>query len=596
MTLYDIVAHDRESIDENVRRILGRGHYFLGERQYRRADGALVDVEVVVSAISYRGVDALCIVAHDVTERKQNEDSQRFLVEAGMVLASSLDYQTTLASVARMAVPGLADWCAVDMVGENGEIQRLAVAHQDPEKGRWARELQERFAPDPNARQGVPQVLRSGRTEFYPEITDELLEAATNNEDQLRIIREIGFTSVIITPLIARGQTLGTITLASSESGRIYGEKDLNLAEELARRAALAVDNARLFEEARAEISERRRAEVDLKESEERYRAVIEQSTEGIYLFDSDTGAIVESNPALQEMLGYTDTELAGMEVYELVDLSREEIDSNIQRTLEEGRRFVGERKYRSKDGSEVAVEIGLSLIHYRGKEIICATVHDISERKKAEQALQEIREEERNRIARDLHDDILQNMVYALQEIQILQITSEDGGEPGLEDTAEALRRSVEGLRVAIFELRLDATLDRSLSFSLNALLETNRRMSRRRFDIEMAVSEDFPQMLPDKTGRELVRVIQEALNNARRHASPRHVRIELGLDGDLAWVEVVDDGKGFIPSQSQGGVGMSSMGQRAADLGGELKIESEPGEGTRVRFEVPVSRLTGE
>ncbi|MGI9050915.1 MAG: PAS domain S-box protein, partial [Rubrobacteraceae bacterium] len=135
MTLYDIVAHDRESIDENVRRILGRGHYFLGERQYRRADGALVDVEVVVSAISYRGVDALCIVAHDVTERKQNEDSQRFLVEAGMVLASSLDYQTTLASVARMAVPGLADWCAVDMVGENGEIQRLAVAHQDPEKG-----------------------------------------------------------------------------------------------------------------------------------------------------------------------------------------------------------------------------------------------------------------------------------------------------------------------------------------------------------------------------------------------------------------------------------------------------------------------------
>lgn len=596
MTLYDIVAHDHESIDENVRSILGRGSYFLGERQYRRTDGTLVDVEVMVSAISYRGTDAMCIVAHDVTERKQNEDSQRFLVEAGMVLASSLDYQTTLASVARMAVPGLADWCAIDMVDENGEIQRLAVAHQDPEKVRWAHELQERFAPDPNARQGVPQVLRTGRTEFYPEITDETLEAATNNEEELRIIREIGFTSVIITPLTARGQTLGVITLVSSESGRIFSEKDLNLAEELARRAALAVDNARLFDEARAEISERRRAEVELKESEERYRAVIEQSTEGIYLFDSDTGAIVESNPALQEMLGYTDAELASMEVYELVDLSREEIDSNIQLTLDEGRRFVGERKYRNKDGSKVYVEVGLSLIHYRGREVICVTVHDISERKRAEQALQEIREQERNRIARDLHDDILQNMVYALQEIQILQITSESGGDPVLEDTAEALRRSVEGLRVSIFELRLDATLDRSLSYSLNALLETNRRMARRRFDIEMAISEDFPQMLPDKTGRELVRIIQEALNNARRHASPQHVRIELGLDGDLAWVEVADDGKGFVPARSQGGVGMSSMGQRMADLGGELDIESEPGEGTRVRFEIPISRLTGE
>src|ERR671932_2709993 len=266
MTLYDIVAAERKSIDRNIRRVQGKDP-FVGERKYRRKDGSLVDVEVSASVILRNGRETLCVVAHDVTERKRMEEAQRFLSEAGATLSSSLDYRTTLASVARLAVPRLADWCAVDIVEEEGSLERLAVEHEDPQKVQLAHELQERYPPDPEAPQGVAQVVRSGQAQFSPDITDEMLVASARDAEHLRLMREIGFVSVIFVPLVARGRTLGAITLVSAESGRHYGQAALELAEELARRAALAVDNARLYEEAQREISEREAVQQELRSS-----------------------------------------------------------------------------------------------------------------------------------------------------------------------------------------------------------------------------------------------------------------------------------------------------------------------------------------
>ncbi len=214
-------------------------------------------------------------------------------------------------------------------------------------------------------------------------------------------------------------------------------------------------------------------------------------------------------------------------------------------------------------------------------------------ERKRAEEALREAREAERNRIARDLHDDILQDIVYALQEIQIVQVTSGDGAASGLEEAAEALRRSVEGLRGAIFELRLRETLGRSFVSSLEALMNLNRRRARKSCELELIVEDGFPRTLLEKPGRELVRIVQEALANVRRHAGARHVRVRLWRDGDLACVEVADDGCGFDTENSGIGVGQQSMRHRALEIGGVLEVESAPGRGTCVRFEAPVSRL---
>ncbi|HVF57463.1 MAG TPA: PAS domain S-box protein [Pyrinomonadaceae bacterium] len=189
-------------------------------------------------------------IFQDITERRRAEQSQKFLAEASGVIASSLDYETTLASVAQMTVPVLADWCAVDVLEEGQALKRLGVAHIDPAKVAWAHELQKRYPPDMEAEQGVPQVLRTGKSEIYSEITDEMLVAGAIDADHLQIMREIGFTSAMIVPLVTQGRTLGVITFITAESGRRYGREDLALAENLAHRAAIAVDNARLYRSA----------------------------------------------------------------------------------------------------------------------------------------------------------------------------------------------------------------------------------------------------------------------------------------------------------------------------------------------------------
>jgi GAF domain-containing protein len=158
---------------------------------------------------------------------------------------------------------------------DDGSVERVAVEHEDPEKVTLALKLQESYPPDPEASSGVPNVLRTGRPEFYPEVTDEMLGAVARDEDHLGLLREIGFTSVIIVPMVARGRTLGAVTLVSAESGRRYGEVDLELAEELARRAALAVDNARLYEEARREIAEREWAQAELRSSRDELGVIL---------------------------------------------------------------------------------------------------------------------------------------------------------------------------------------------------------------------------------------------------------------------------------------------------------------------------------
>jgi PAS domain S-box-containing protein len=183
----------------------------------------------------------------DITEHKRAEEWQRFLAEASTTLSSSLDYRTTLARVARLAVPYLADWCVVDILEEDGSLDRLAVAHQDPKKVALVQELQERYPPDPDAPRGVGQALRTGRPELVAEITESLLEEAARDAEHREILRDLGLKSYMIVPLVARGRTLGAISLVSAESERRYGDAELELAEELARRAALAVDNARLY-------------------------------------------------------------------------------------------------------------------------------------------------------------------------------------------------------------------------------------------------------------------------------------------------------------------------------------------------------------
>ena len=188
-------------------------------------------------------------VIEDITDIKRAEQGHRFLAEASQELARSLDYEQTLRAVARLAVPEIADWCAVDLLAGD-EVQRVAVEHVDPARVSLARELQERYAPDPASQTGVYGVLRRGRAELYREIPDEMLVQAAVDDAHLELLRSVGLRSAMVAPMALRDRVLGAISFVSAESGRRFDEHDLALAEDLALRAAAAVENARLFETA----------------------------------------------------------------------------------------------------------------------------------------------------------------------------------------------------------------------------------------------------------------------------------------------------------------------------------------------------------
>jgi signal transduction histidine kinase len=193
-------------------------------------------------------------VWRDVTDERRRQEASRYLSRATKVLSESLDYSATMARLARVLVPELADWCVVDML-QDGELRNLTVAHVDPAKVDLARELRMRYPPPRDAPWGMASVVRTGRSELVPNVTDAALVArARGDTTLLHIMRELGLRSMMSVPLRARDQVLGVMALIAAESGRTYDESDLVLAEELGLRAGIAIDNARAYGEARAAI------------------------------------------------------------------------------------------------------------------------------------------------------------------------------------------------------------------------------------------------------------------------------------------------------------------------------------------------------
>jgi len=187
----------------------------------------------------------------DIDDQKTADDRLRFLAETSDVLSSSLDFETTLSTVARLAVPEIADWCAVDIADEDGTYRRLAVAHVDPTKVELAHELRRRYPADP-ATDTVARVIRTGQSEWMRDIPAELIDRSARDAEHFAMIRDLGLMSFIAVPLRVHDRVLGALTFVLSESQRRFNEADLAFAEELGRRAAVAIDNARLYSAAQA--------------------------------------------------------------------------------------------------------------------------------------------------------------------------------------------------------------------------------------------------------------------------------------------------------------------------------------------------------
>ncbi len=472
-----------------------------------RKDGRRIDVSISPSAIRDAAGRLVGVskIARDITERKRAERAERFLADAGDVLASSFDYETTLKSVAQRAVPQIADWCAVDLQAEDGTIRQVALAHVDPNKLKLAYDFQKQYPPDLNTPTGAANVIRTGKPELVQYITDEQISAAARNVNHLGQLLELNPRSYMIVPLSARGRMLGAITLLSSESGRRYDDADLALAQELARRAALAVDNARLYREAQA------------------------------------------LNEELEQRV--------------------------INRTIElqnANRRLENESAKRQRANEQLRFLSG---------------------------HLQSAREDERIRIAREIHDEIGQALTAVKMDLSLLEreMTKEgvsltpDQLHEELGSTKKLVDQALDTMHGIVRELRPEI-LDH---LGLRAAIEWQLQEFQARTQIACEFDCDHEEVdLDQERAIAVFRILQETLTNVARHADATKVQVLLSQQDHHLLLQVQDNGKGIDEHKLQESTtfGILGMRERAHVFGGDIVITGTPGQGTVVSVQIPL------
>jgi PAS domain S-box-containing protein len=543
-------------------------------------------------------------VWQDATGQKRAEAAQRFLAEAGEALASSLDVEATLANIARLAVPRLADWCVVHLVQEDESISQLAVAHVDPERVAWARWLQEQYPADLDNNQGVVRVARTGLPEIFPEITDEMLVAAARDPEHLAILRLVGFTSAMVIPMIARERSVGVITFVAAESRYHYDERDLELKQELARRAALAVDNARLYDAERA-------ARLQAEEAQVRFRGLFEGVPDAILVIDAE-GRFIEANTAACRMLGYDLDVLLTMSLVDLLP-SSDEAGAHVSRFGVAGE-WRTESELLRRDGTPVPVEIWSRRLDLPTGPIGLSIVHDISAQREADQ----IREEVLTAISHDLRSPLNSIKLHA-QSLQRLVRRGETPDPKRLDDGLSAI--DTMSTRVAfLLDDVVDMARDRGhqgipfepeptdlVSLAQRCAEEVNSSTGR---DVQVDAPAGTVVGLWDSRGIE--RVVLNLLTNAIKY-SPQGGAVTVQVDRVAddspphAMLMVQDEGIGIpAPDLSQiferyrrgrnvgkiagTGIGLTGAKQIVERHGGAIEVASTEGRGTRVTVSLPL------
>ncbi len=328
-----------------------------------------------------------------------DRDLRRYqiLAQATRILGSSLDYETTLQQVVRLALPDLADFCYVDIV-DQGRICRVAAAHVDPAQEGVLRELQEDYPPGWDSPAPAARVLRAGEPELLVEVDPDVVASHTVDARHADLIRRLGVRSHIAVPMVARGEQLGAISLALTGETRRYGPEHLALAEELAHRAAIAVDHARLYRAAQQELAERRRAEEALK----LHSRVLESMREGVSVTD-EQGVIVYTNPAEDTMFGYAPGELLGQHVTVQNAYPAEEnerVVAEVIQTLRSEGEWVGEWLNRKKDGTPFITRAQITALETDGAKFWVCVQEDVTEQRRAAEALRRSEERYRSLVA----------------------------------------------------------------------------------------------------------------------------------------------------------------------------------------------------
>ena len=314
----------------------------------------------------------------------------------------------------------------------------------------------------------------------------------------------------------------------------------------------------------------------------ERATDILESISDAFFAVDEEW-RFTYINGKAEQFWGRSRDELLGKNIWEeFPQAVGSEYYRQIQRAMEEGVTTVFEATFPVL-GAWIAGRA------YPSREVLSVYFQDVTERKLAEESLRRVTEAERKRIARDLHDGVLQDFSYTTAAIGMMVLQAKDEKlREELQAAVAAVRRGAQGLREVVNDLRLEDEEERPFPEIVASLVRRSRTMARR-LEISLEVGEQVPSTPLGETGTQASRIIQEVLTNARRHSEAMKVSVSVKMDRGELLVEVNDDGRGF-GSESSPGVGLSSMRERAALIGGELEIESEVEQGTRVRLRVPL------
>jgi PAS domain S-box-containing protein len=600
-----IHADDRALVAERWVEARGTGLPFTCELRLRAGDGSYrwflsrsVPVHGPSGIVNWFGTST------DIDDAKRVESTQRFLAELGHTLASSLDPEETLRQVADLVVPGLADYCFVDLVQPDGRIRRVAWAHVDPAEQRLFNETLAQYVPRQlNEEHPISQMLATGEPQFVPDVTEAWLEHIAFSPEHLEFMRGRRFRSQMTVPLQARGRILGALTFCFTDaSGRRYTREDLRLVRDLTERAALAVDNARLYSETR--------------QAEEKVSRLLDAGIVGIVVVDEQR--IIEANDHFLGMVGYTREELASgrlrwpeMTPPEYADLDAEVLGELRQR----GVCAPFEKEYIRRDGSRLPILIGSAELQ-RDPLRWVSFILDLTERKHAE-------DEWRAFIDATAHD--LRNPLTAvLGQTQLIQrrLRREGGLNAGDAETrlsaiASAAMRAASLIDDLIDTARLRAgqALDmRPMPVNLRALVAAGVDEARRISVAHLVRFEAEPEpLVVIADGPRIERVIRNILDNAIKFSPDGgevtvQVRREADDAGAWAIVTIEDRGVGIPASDlpyvferfRRGGnvagripgtgIGLTGAQQIVEQHGGEIGVRSREGEGSVFTLRLPL------
>ncbi len=574
-------------------------------------------------------------IFQDITEIKENETDQNFLAELSNILARAVTYKDVLKNIADMAIKYFSDWCVVHMAEEDGDIRQLAVAHKDLQKVATLLDLQAKYPSKSDAKSGIFQVMRTGQGEFYPSIPDDAINRMAQDDEHYRILNSLGLHSAMILPLIARGHTQGTITLVWEVSNNSFTEREKQLGLELAQRAALAIDNVRLYQEARilndqlenevlrrtaqleqmniklqSEINERIQTEVELKKSKALFSDLFELSPDAIFLINQSR-KIVRVNSQGAFIFDYEQKDLVGKSIDLLLPDQFQEVNifesMKIQESPKRGslsRHF--ELHAQRVSGEVFPVDVMLSPVKVGDDWLVICVVRDISEQKRTQAELAEVQhrlfdsqEAERLNLAQEIHDGTIQELFSINFELAEINNDAISAGLPELErkvlTASEMTKNVIRGLRNISRNLRPPVLAPFGLEQAIISHLEQFQELHP---DLIVHTELDPDGQLLDKNLRlVLFRIYQNSVSNVARHSQAHQLWVRLKFDEKNISLEIEDDGKGFVVPKRwvefvrNGHLGLVGIRERVEAINGKLKIVSNPGHGTLIGVKVPLN-----